>query len=239
MFTLWRSRQQSDYDPGDMARAAILAPHLMLAIHNVATISKINSWGKKLPADETNDGLLLLDHKFRPVYSNVKAREICLYLFNTMPHDTINIEKREFPVPSCILKDCAEILDMVKSGTQLVSWPKDRVIFSESGKQFRSACSLVWKADKMHSTPNFMVTLTDLTGKNSLEDNLQNKYRLSRREMDIIFCMVSDLSYGETAEKLYISKLTVHTHVKNIYRKLNVKNKIELYRRIQSLDWLT
>jgi DNA-binding NarL/FixJ family response regulator len=31
----------------------------------------------------------------------------------------------------------------------------------------------------------------------------------------------------------------VHTHVKNIYRKLGVRNKIELYRRIQSLNWMT
>jgi DNA-binding CsgD family transcriptional regulator len=239
MFTLWRSRQQTDYNPGDIARAEILAPHLTLAIHNVSAISKINGWRKKHSADEPdNDGLLLLDQKFRPVYSNTKAREICLYLFNKMPYDTINIEIGDFPVPSCVIKDCSELLDMVKSEAQFVSWPKERVVFSESGRQFRSACSLVWKADKMHSVPNFMVTLTDLTGKNRLEHNLQSRYHLSRREIDIIFCMVTDMSYEETAEKLYISKLTVHTHIKNIYRKLGVRNKIELYRRIQSLDWL-
>jgi DNA-binding CsgD family transcriptional regulator len=239
MITLWRSRQQMDFNSGDMARAAILAPHLTLAIHNVSTISKINGWRKKCSTDESSsDGLLLLDQKFKPVYSNAKAREICLYLFNKMPHDSINLEKGDFPVPSCLIKDCSELLDMVKSEAQFVSLPKERVVFSESGKQFRSACSLVWKADKMHSTPNFMVTLTDLSGKDRLDNNLQTRYHLSRREIDIIFCIVTDMSYEETAEKLYISKLTVHTHVKNIYRKLGVKNKIELYRRIQSLDWL-
>jgi DNA-binding CsgD family transcriptional regulator len=239
MMTLWRSRQQTDYNPGDMARAEILAPHLTLAIHNVSTISKINGWRKKCSDDEANhDGLLLLDQKFKPVYSNAKAREICLYLFNKTPHETINIEKGDFPVPSCVIKDCSELLDMVKSEAQFVTWPKEKIVFSESGKQFRSACSLVWKADKLHSVPNFMVTLTDLTGKNRLENNLQNRYHLSRREIDIIFCIVTDMSYEETAEKLYISKLTVHTHIKNIYRKLGVRNKIELYRRIESLDWL-
>jgi DNA-binding CsgD family transcriptional regulator len=239
MTTLWRSRQQTDFNCGDMARAEILAPHLTLAIHNVSAISKINRWRKKRSADEPNhEGLLLLDHKFKPVYSNAKAREICLYLYNKMPHDTINIEKGDFPVPSCVIRDCSELLDMVKSETQFISWPKERIVFSENGKQFQSACSLVWKADKLHSAPNFMVTLTDLTGKNRLEDNLQSRYHLSRREIDIIFCIVTDMSYEEIAEKLYISKLTVHTHIKNIYRKLGVRNKIELYRRIQSLDWL-
>lgn len=239
MITLWRSREHTDYEPGDIARAEILAPHLTLAIHNISTISKINGWRKKFSADETNhDGLLLLDQHFRPVYSNAKAREICLYLYNKMPSDTVNIEKGEFPVPACIVKDCAELLDLIKAEAQYISWPKERIVFSESSRQFRSECSLVWKADKMHSVPNFMVTLTDLTSRNRMESNLQTRFHLSRREVDIIYCIISDMSYGETAEKLYISKLTVHTHVKNIYRKLGVRNKIELYRRIQSLNWM-
>jgi DNA-binding CsgD family transcriptional regulator len=239
MITLWRSREQADYQPGDIARAEILAPHLTLAVHNVSAISKISGWRKKFSADEpNNDGLLLLDHKFRPVYSNAKAREICLYLYNSLPSEPVNIEKGEFPVPSCIIKDCSELLDLVKAEAQFISWPKERVVFSESSRQFRSECSLVWKAEKMHSVPNFMVTLSDLTGKNRLENTLQARFHLSRREIDIIYCIVTDMSYEETAEKLYISKLTVHTHIKNIYRKLGVRNKIELFRRVQSLDWL-
>jgi len=239
MITLWRSRQQPDYQPGDIARAEILAPHLTLAVHNVSAISKINGWRKKFSAEEPNtDGLLLLDHKFRPVYSNAKAREICLYLYHSMPSDPVNIEKGEFPIPSCIIKDCADLLDLIKAEAQFISWPKERIAFSESGKQFRTECSLVWKADKMHSVPNFIVTLSDLTGKNRQESTPQAKFHLSRREIDIINCIITDMSYEETAAKLYISKLTVHTHIKNIYRKLGVRNKIELYRRIQSLDWL-
>jgi len=239
MFTLWRPREYTDYEPSDIARAEILAPHLTLAIHNISTISKINGWRKKSSTDEmNNDGLLLLDHRFRPVYSNAKAREICLYLYNKMPSDAVNIEKGEFPVPACVIQDCSELLNLINAESQFISWPKERVVFSESGKQFRSECSLVWKADKMHSVPNFMVTLTDLTGKNRLETNLQSRYHLSHREVDIIYCIISDMSYRETAEKLYISKLTVHTHIKNIYRKLGVKNKIELYRLVQSLNWM-
>ena len=239
MITMWRSREHTDYEPGDIARAEILAPHLTLAIHNISTISKINGWSKKFSPDETNqDGLLLLDQRFRPVYSNAKAREICLYLYNQMPSETVNIERGEFPLPACIVKDCSDLLDLIKTEAQFISWPKERTIYSESGKQFRSECSLVWKADKSHSVPNFMVTLTDITGRNRLENNLQTKFHLSRREIDIIYCIISDMSYGETGEKLYISKLTVHTHIKNIYRKLGVRNKIELYRRIQSLNWM-
>ena len=51
MITLWRSRQQTDYQPGDIARAEILAPHLTLAVRNISAISKITGWRKKFPAE--------------------------------------------------------------------------------------------------------------------------------------------------------------------------------------------
>ena len=241
MITLWRSKKQPDYEHKDIEKAGILAPHLMLAIHNVNTISKIHGWKKQfLSASEApNEGLLLLDNKFRPVHSNAKAREICLYLYSRMPSDTFNLEKGEFPMPSCIIKDCSDLLDLLKVEARFVLWPKERIIFVESGKNFRSECSLIWKADQINSTPNFMVTLSDLTDeKNKLESTLQASFHLSKREVDIVYCIVADMSYDDIAEKLYISKLTVRTHVKNIYRKLRIKNKIELYRFIQSITWL-
>jgi hypothetical protein len=41
MITLWRSKKQTDYEPGNIAKVEILAPHMTLAVHNVSTISKI------------------------------------------------------------------------------------------------------------------------------------------------------------------------------------------------------
>jgi DNA-binding CsgD family transcriptional regulator len=241
MMTLWRSKQQPDYERGDIEKAEILVPHLMLAIHNVNTISKIQGWEKQFlsPDEATDEGLLLLDHKFRPIHSNAKAREICLYLCNRIPPDIINLEKGEFPMPSSIVKDCSDLLELFKADARFILWPKERIIFVESGKNFRSECSLIWKTDQINSTPNFMVTLSDLTDKKKkLENTLQVSFHLSKREVDIVYCIMADMSYNEIAEMLYISKLTVRTHVKNIYRKLKITNKIELYRFIQSLTWL-
>jgi DNA-binding CsgD family transcriptional regulator len=241
MFTLWRSGKQPDYETADIEKAGILAPHLMLSIRNLNAISRIRGWKKKLlSADGSPDeGLLLLDDNFRPVYSNAKAREICLYLYHRMPSDTFNLEKGEFPMPSCIIKDCSDLIDLLKTETEYVLWPKERIIFIESGKNFRIECSLIQKTDQMNTTPNFIITLSDLTDeKEKLESTLQASFHLSKREVDIAYCIVSDMSYDDIAEKLYISKLTVRTHVKNIYRKLQIKNKIELYRFIQSLNWM-
>jgi DNA-binding CsgD family transcriptional regulator len=209
-------------------------------VRNVSRISRINSWQKQRSAANSleSEGLIVLDNKLRPVYSNVRAREICLYLFNRMSLGAFDIERCEFPIPSCIINDCCELLDFQKVRQQLATWPKERMVFVKGGKQFRIDCSLIWKADKSVIIPQFIITLSDLTKDINLPSNLPAKFSLTRRELEIVHCIIADRSYGEIAEKLCISKLTVHTHVKNIHRKLGVRNKIELYNCVQSPTWL-
>jgi DNA-binding CsgD family transcriptional regulator len=234
MITLWRPKGQMDYGDRDISKAEMLTPHLMIAINNIRLISQVNAW-KKLPlaADAANsEGLLWLDHKFTPSLYNAKARDICMQLFDGMPYDTFSPGKGELPIPSYVIKDCAELLDLVKAGEQPILLPKERIVLTESGKKFRIECSLVCKADQINSMPNFMVTLSDLTDEKKLETALQTRFQLSRRELDVIHYLTRGLSDYEIAKRLYISKLTVHTHIKNIYSKLGARNRIELYRRV-------
>jgi len=51
--------------------------------------------------------------------------------------------------------------------------------------------------------------------------------RLSNREFDIINLLAERLSNQEIANQLFISKATVKRHVINIYKKLNVNNRVE------------
>jgi DNA-binding CsgD family transcriptional regulator len=234
MITLWRPKEQMDYEDRDISKAEMLTPHLMLAINNIRLTSQINTCKKlSLSADAANsEGLLWLDHKFTPSLYNAKARDICMQLFNGIPYDTFSLEKGELPIPSYVIKDCAELLDLIKAGEHPILLPKERIILTESGKKFRIECSLVCKADQINSMPNFMVTLSDLTDEKKLETALQTRFQLSRRELDVIHYLTRGLSDYEIAKKLYISKLTVHTHIKNIYSKLGARNRIELYRRV-------
>jgi DNA-binding CsgD family transcriptional regulator len=236
MITLWRTRNQPDYESSDVEKGEILTPHLMLAIRNISKISRINH-SQKQPAashDVKDEGLIMLDGKLRPVYSSIRAREICLYLFNRMSLGAFDIERCEFPIPACIIQDCCDLLESQKARRVPALWPKDRVIFINNGRQFRIECSLVWKSDQITKVPQFMVTLSDLTGETRLEAGSPARLCLTRREMEIVHCLMADMSYTGIAEMLCISKLTVHTHVKNIYRKLGVRNKFELFRCVQS-----
>lgn len=52
--------------------------------------------------------------------------------------------------------------------------------------------------------------------------------QISPREKDVARLLLQGITYNEISEKLFISLPTVKSHVTNIYKKLGVKNKVEL-----------
>jgi len=236
MITLWRSKKQPDYSKRDILKAEMLTPHLAVAMRNIGIISKIHRGKENFISTDALDteGLLILDQKFKPIYLNAKAKKVCQHLSGAAANGAPNLEGGEFPVPPCIINNCSELLHSLKIADEPVPLPKGRVMITENGAKFRIECSLVWKANHKNSVPNFMVAMYNLTNGGGLENITKAKYRLSKRELEIINCIIAGMSYSEIADKLYISKLTVHTHVKNIYRKMRAKSRIELDRLIQS-----
>lgn len=57
-------------------------------------------------------------------------------------------------------------------------------------------------------------------------------YGLTAREVEILEHLSNGLSYDQVATNLFISKGTVRKHVENIYRKLQVNNKVEAIRKV-------
>lgn len=60
-------------------------------------------------------------------------------------------------------------------------------------------------------------------------DNLNDKEELSlsQREIDVLEQLSNGLNYNKIAENLIVSPSTVRKHIENIYKKLQVHNKIE------------
>ena len=53
---------------------------------------------------------------------------------------------------------------------------------------------------------------------------MSERPRLTKREVEIIYCISEGMSNKEIGKKLYISHRTVDTHRTNIMRKLKVTN---------------
>jgi DNA-binding CsgD family transcriptional regulator len=52
--------------------------------------------------------------------------------------------------------------------------------------------------------------------------------KLSEREQEVVQCVLEGLPNRDTAERLFVSEVTVKKHLSSIYRKLEVKNRNEL-----------
>ena len=90
-----------------------------------------------------------------------------------------------------------------------------------------SSSDLLNAIDSVFNNPAFYI------GKgvvNSVEENdgFVERIRLTQREKEIIKELIKGLNVPQIAENLFISPYTVETHKKNIFKKLNIHNSIDL-----------
>lgn len=72
---------------------------------------------------------------------------------------------------------------------------------------------------------------------NAVRENpdLRDRYRITDREMDVLVLALSGRNARAIADVLFVSENTVRTHLKKIYRKLDVHKKEELHRFVHGL----
>ena len=58
---------------------------------------------------------------------------------------------------------------------------------------------------------------------------------LTEREKEVVQLLSIGLTYGNIAKQIDVSHETVKMHLKNIYRKLKAKNKIEALHKVKLL----
>lgn len=70
-------------------------------------------------------------------------------------------------------------------------------------------------------------------------DGFLEKIKITRREKEIILELVKGFNVPQIAEKLFISAHTVETHKKNIFKKLNIHNSIDLVKLVNEKNLLS
>ncbi len=94
--------------------------------------------------------------------------------------------------------------------------------------------------------PTFIVLLSVITikevlnyftsnfeSKSKLNEIKMNSYKITNREKEVIECIFLGNTYQQVADSLHISLSTVKTHINNVYKKMEVNNKIEMLHRLQ------
>jgi DNA-binding CsgD family transcriptional regulator len=241
IFTIWRTKKQRDFNEEEFSEAEILSPHLAVALRNVGLVTQIQTIESNLlhNCETSSDGILLLDHMFSLYYSNAKAREICSYLSSGLDYHSSELNKTDLPVPQCIIEDCSNLLKHLLINRQAVFSPIERFIAIDGNRKFRARCSLIYEANQDYAKPKFMVVLNAIPEDQDFENVIKTRFNLTKREIVILYCILANMSYAEIAGKCFISRLTVHTHVKNIYKKMGAKNRVELDRYIRSVFYIS
>ncbi len=89
----------------------------------------------------------------------------------------------------------------------------------------------------MMATSKFLDDLTRLSlfkPENTIIQQNVTNYNLTPREFEIAELLIKGFSYAQISGSLFISMPTVKTHVTNIYKKVNVNNKMELFNTISN-----
>ncbi|MCF6168297.1 response regulator transcription factor [Lutibacter sp.] len=163
----------------------------------------------KLEANHNID-VILMDIQM-PEMDGITATEI---IKNKYPH--INI------IMLTVFDDDENIFNAIKAGA-------NGYLLKEIDAENLHKCILEVVNGGAPMTPSIALkTLNLLRNPTSFKnDSLIEKIKLTNRETDILQHLSKGLIYNEIAENLIISPSTVRKHIENIYKKLQVHNKME------------
>jgi len=92
---------------------------------------------------------------------------------------------------------------------------------NSSASELRAAVEKILKGEQFFAEEESQAILDE---NSYFFDAFLKKFKLTRREVDIIRLVCKEYSSKQIAAELHLSEFTVNTHRKNIQRKLNVKN---------------
>ncbi|WP_117880099.1 LuxR C-terminal-related transcriptional regulator [Aureibaculum luteum] len=95
---------------------------------------------------------------------------------------------------------------------------------------------------KNNQLQNYIFQIKELKNKVNDKDELRhqnfienlNDYDLTKREIEVFTNISQGLNNDEIAKKMFVSKNTIKTHIKNIYSKLDVNNRIQAIKKLNT-----
>lgn len=94
------------------------------------------------------------------------------------------------------------------------------LVKDSTSQQLKEAINTILNGDKYFPATNHRA----VTEVSFFFDDFLKKFSLTKREVDIIRLVCKEMSSREIAASLFLSELTITTHRRNIFRKLDVKN---------------
>lgn len=208
---LHRGKDKPDFDDEDLFTLRLMQPHVSTAFSVIHTITAVkyleieNQPGSVL-------GMCIFDNDMSLVGGNVTGIEMLKTV--TVFGSSVLYHVKEL---------CADILDEAKTeqgrkvvfNTSLLKTPKGDIqinIFLNDTQKTNNKVQYV--------------TIMQYCDENQITADY--KFKFTKREADIIDCLIQGKNNTQLAEALNISENTIKTHIKNIYKKTGANNRTEL-----------
>jgi DNA-binding CsgD family transcriptional regulator len=228
-----RPKGRQNFSKQDMAKARILAPHLTTALENTyqlvaveETRGILDGFGCQSPPF----GAIVLDRDLKTLYLSTGATVFCNLFRNGVSKNQVPKAKNsEVSIPQEILGDCLALKHLSENRNHSEPLRCLRIMGTTEDKTFQVFSTIVGTDLSTDASVRFLVYIQDFSeiSKNK-ETFFKEKYHLTKREVDIARCVSQGLTNDEIGEKLFISKFTVETHLKNIFDKTAVKHRAGL-----------
>ena len=165
--------------------------------------------------ENIEEGIVLLDPDLKIIFTNTTIRS----LLNIK--EGISIQLDDIVFEKHILYN--ELSKLIKS-SEISFRTRINFISMDSGKKLPMDLKIKKVIDVYNDITGFLM----ITSRVKDIEQLKTLYKISQRELDVIFLLLIGRTNKNIANFLELSERTIETHIVNIYNKLGVNNRIEL-----------
>lgn len=171
-----------------------------------------------------------------PFLSNLKDLGVCIWDFNLKLLES-NLENNAFVPPKhkeelirSVISLCKSLREIIKRKGRMFDIDENRAKSKISIGDKSYFADVTFSPIGNQGKGKFIAIIYDYAGifENIMLD-LQSKYMLTDREFEVLQYTISGMNSQEIADKLFISIPTVKKHLTNVYRKMGIVGKGQIF----------
>ena len=224
-----RSKSRPPFSEQDRIKAELISPYFRAALEKAFALQQKNFIIQSIEEEVTHKGVAIVDEALKPVYMNEVARGIVCILNHEEEEKKGNQDLCRLP-PQLHrrLEAYAKALRLNPAqGSAAGELHLD--ILSEDKAHYISV--RLRSVSPFHCGRLFLLTMEARHSK-ACDGSSPERPRLSKREIQVALLASEGLTNAQIAQKLFISKNTVITHLRTIFSKMKVNNRTSLARLI-------
>ena len=216
----YRSKDAPQFSREEIDLLKWLTPYISMGYCNIKLRNQVDGMGSIIGQFEEHlpEGMLLFNSSLKLIFRNQQAEELF---------------KDHAGFQETLLTDCYLIQEEHRTQNSYIPiLPKQRSI--ELNKKKYVVISKYLENDAASGRKKlFMVRIKEDSSQTSIDRIMDKKlFRLTKREIEIIYHIIDGEKNAEIAKNLFISEMTVKNHIHSIFQKVQVKNRTSLIRKI-------